>query len=92
MDSCQRCVEGGSSERLHPHERPGPRPGRQAPLRRLERRHLPPEGSALSTELQGRFIGHSTPAHLTEQGERTRQPKVAPRAEARGKRGRVWGP
>src|SRR3990172_8144187 len=24
-----------------------------APLRRLERRHLPPEGSALSTELQG---------------------------------------
>lgn len=77
MDSCQRCVEGGSSERLHPHERPGPRPGRQAPLRRLERRHLPPEGSALSTELQGRFFGHSTPAHLTQQGERTRQPKVA---------------
>lgn len=26
---------------------------RGAPLRRLERRHLPPEGSALSTELQG---------------------------------------
>ncbi len=29
-------------------------PGRLVPLRRLERRHLPPEGSALSTELQGR--------------------------------------
>ena len=28
--------------------------GRLAPLRRLERRHLPPEGNALSTELQGR--------------------------------------
>jgi hypothetical protein len=27
----------------------------RVPLRRLERRHLPPEGSALSTELQGRI-------------------------------------
>jgi hypothetical protein len=32
---------------------PAVRSGGSAPLRRLERRHLPPEGSALSTELQG---------------------------------------
>jgi hypothetical protein len=36
---------------------------RKAPLRRLERRHLPSEGSALSTELQGR-VKNSTIADL----------------------------
>jgi hypothetical protein len=40
------------------------------PLRRLERRHLPPEGSALSTELQGPFCTHSN-ASLTELQVRT---------------------
>lgn len=38
-------------------ESPGGWPELLAPLRRLERRHLPPEGSALSTELQGHLIG-----------------------------------
>jgi hypothetical protein len=32
----------------------------KAPLRRLEHRHPPPEGGALSTELQGRNGSDST--------------------------------
>jgi hypothetical protein len=36
---------------------------KKAPLRRLERRHLPPEGSALSTELQGHLREHSNVTH-----------------------------
>ena len=42
-------------------------PGRLAPLRRLERRLLPPEGNALSTELQGQ-----TDAILTPHGRRNK--------------------